>query len=139
MATVSMTKAAAMVGMSKGTLSKALKSGRLSAAEKTANGYLIDISELYRVFPKKPSEDVAQARLETSSETGKHQVDALERELRAVREASEAKDAVISDLRTDRDEWREQAKAAQRLLEGPKNDVSNRERKGFRWWFTRGE
>lgn len=137
MATVSMTQAAALVGKSKGTLSKALKSGRLSYAEKTDNGYLIDLSELYRVFPAKPSQEVEQARLETPSETGKLQVEALQRELALMREAGEAKDAVIADLRTDRDEWREQAKQAQRLLEGPKDDVSNRERRGWRAWFTR--
>src|SRR3546814_3153813 len=45
MATVSMTKGAELAGVSKGTVSKALKSGRLSYAEKTDNGYLIDTSE----------------------------------------------------------------------------------------------
>ena len=58
MATVSMTKGAELVGVSKGTVSKALKSGRLSYAEKTDNGYLIDTSELFRVFPPKQPETV---------------------------------------------------------------------------------
>lgn len=38
MATVSMTKGAELAGVSKGTVSKALKSGRLSYAEKTDKG-----------------------------------------------------------------------------------------------------
>ena len=46
MATVSMTKGAELAGVSKGTVSKALKSGRLSYAEKTDNGYLIDTSDV---------------------------------------------------------------------------------------------
>src|SRR3546814_14390296 len=52
MATVSMTKGAELAGVSKGTVSKALKSGRLSYAEKTDNGYLIEHSELFRVFTR---------------------------------------------------------------------------------------
>jgi hypothetical protein len=40
-----------MVGVSKATLSKALKTGKLSYVEKTEKGYLIDTSELFRVFP----------------------------------------------------------------------------------------
>lgn len=56
MATVSMTKGAELAGVSKGTVSKALKSGRLSYAEKTDNGYLIDTSELFRVFPPKQAQ-----------------------------------------------------------------------------------
>src|SRR3546814_13568062 len=65
MATVSMTKGAELAGVSKGTVSKALKSGRLSYAEKTDNGYLIDTSELFRVFPPKQPETVEEARLDT--------------------------------------------------------------------------
>src|SRR3546814_6921555 len=67
MATVSMTKGAELAGVSKGTVSKALKSGRLSYAEKTDNGYLIDTSELFRVFPPKQKETVAESRSETPS------------------------------------------------------------------------
>src|SRR3546814_1195925 len=65
MATVSMTKGAELAGVSKGTVSKALKSGRLSYAEKTDNGYLIDTSELFWVFPPKQTETVEEARLDT--------------------------------------------------------------------------
>ena len=61
MATVSMTKGAELAGVSKGTVSKALKSGRLSYAEKTDNGYLIETSELFRVFPPKQPETVETA------------------------------------------------------------------------------
>src|SRR3546814_4983044 len=60
MATVSMTKGAELAGVSKGTVSKALKSGRLSYAENTDNGYLIDTSEMFRVFPPKQPENVAE-------------------------------------------------------------------------------
>lgn len=126
MATVSMTQAAAMVGKSKGTLSKAIKSGRLSYVEKSDNGYLIELSELYRVFPKKPSEPVEGVRLETGSETAKVEVESLRREADMLR-------ATVDDLRADRDAWRDQAQRL--LLEGP---VQTGERRGFLGWFRRG-
>ena len=53
-----MTKGAELAGVSKGTVSKALKFGRLSYSEKTDNGYLIETSELFRVFPPKQPETV---------------------------------------------------------------------------------
>jgi inorganic triphosphatase YgiF len=126
MATVSMTQAATLVGKSKGTLSKALKSGRLSYAEKTDNGYLIEISELYRVFPKKPSEQVAQVRLETAGATAKFEVDALRREAEMLR-------STLDDVRADRDAWRDQAQRL--LLEGPA--VQPVARRGLFGWFRR--
>ena len=127
MATVSMTQAALLVGKSKGTLSKALKSGKLSYAERTDNGYLIDISELYRVFPPKPSQEVDGSRLETASDTAKVEVDALRRELDLLQ-------TTVSDVRADRDAWRDQAQRL--LLEGPGHGEG--QRRGFLGWFRRG-
>lgn len=46
-------QAAKEVGKSKGTLSKAVKDGKLSVAKKDENGsFQIDPAELFRVFPK---------------------------------------------------------------------------------------
>lgn len=129
MPTVSMTQAADLVGKSKGTLSKALKSGKLSYAEKTANGYLIELSELYRVFPAKPSEVVSGSRSETPDETAKAEADALRRELAMVKQSADDLRGVVDDLRADRDAWRDQAQRL--LLEGPR-EVSNRA--GWRFW-----
>ena len=127
MATVSMTQAALLVGKSKGTLSKALKSGKLSYSERTDNGYLIEISELYRVFPPKPSQEVDGARLETVPETAKVELDALRRELDLMQ-------TTVADLRADRDAWRDQAQRL--LLEGPGHGEG--QRKGFFGLFRRG-
>ena len=46
-------EAALAVGKSKATLSKDLKSGKLSFVSKTKSGYDIDPSELFRVYPKR--------------------------------------------------------------------------------------
>lgn len=120
-----MTKGAELAGVSKGTVSKALKSGRLSYAEKTDNGYLIETSELFRVFPPKQPETVEPARLEpvkgneeTLIETG-----GLRREIELLREQLRDRDGVVDDLRRRLDQSDEERREAQArvigLLAGP--------------------
>lgn len=104
MATVSMTEGARLVGRSKGTLSKALKSGKLSYVEKTDNGYIIDVAELTRAFPMKPTGPVEPIRIETPVPSNEDK--ALRVEVEMLRQQ-------LEDLRGDRDAWRDQA---QRLL-----------------------
>jgi hypothetical protein len=108
MAYMSLGQAAKVAGMSKATISKALKTGRLSYVEKSTAGYSIDPAELFRVFPPKPVLTVESERSQTPVETGKSQADRVELELLRQR---------VEDLQRDRDAWREQA---QRLaLAGP--------------------
>src|SRR3546814_5570927 len=97
MATVSVTKGAELAGVSKGTVSKALKSGRLSYAEKTDNGYLIDTSELFRVFPPKQKETVAESRSETPSGNSETPINSggLQREIELLREQLQDRDSVV--------------------------------------------
>jgi transcriptional regulator with XRE-family HTH domain len=132
MATVSMTKGAELAGVSKGTVSKALKSGRLSYAEKTDNGYLIDTSELFRVFPPKQTETVETARFdtplgnrETLMETG-----GLLREVELLREQLRDRDGVVDDLRQRLDKSEDERREAQArvigLLAGPGPTESKR-------------
>lgn len=132
MATVSMTKGAELAGVSKGTVSKALKSGRLSYAEKTENGYLIDTSELFRVFPPKQAETVELTRsktdkgnVETPIETG-----GLHREIELLREQLRDRDGVVDDLRRRLDQSDEERREAQArvigLLAGPGPTESKR-------------
>ncbi len=132
MATVSMTKGAELAGVSKGTVSKALKSGRLSYAEKTDNGYLIDTSELFRVFPPKQPETVEptrpetdKANVETLIETG-----GLRREIELLREQLRDRDGVVDDLRRRLDQSDEERREAQArvigLLAGPGPTESKR-------------
>lgn len=104
MSNVSMTKAASLAGVSKSTLSKALKNGRLSYVEKSEKGYLIDTSELFRVFPVNSSKPVLVTESEPSGERGEagQVIELLKEQLRD-------KDSIIADLREDRDIWRAQA------------------------------
>ena len=56
-------------GVQKSTLSKALKSGKLSYFDKTSAGYKIEPSELFRIYPRKlqgtVADTVGSERLDT--------------------------------------------------------------------------
>ena len=104
----SLGQASKEAGVSKATISKALKTGRLSYLSKSTAGYEIDPAELFRVFPKKPLANIESERSETPVETGKSDADRLEIQMLRAR---------VEDLQSERDAWREQA---QRLaLTGP--------------------
>ena len=129
MATLTMGQAAKETGVSKATLSKALKSGRLSYVAKTTAGYEIDPAELFRVFPPKPSAGVEGERSETHRE---HLLldDAHRREVQLLREQ-------LDEVRTDRDAWREQA---QRLaLAAPETVAAPVPKRSIWPWGHRGE
>ena len=113
-------QAAIAVGKSKATISKAIKSGKISA-DKQANGsYKIEPSELHRVYPPTLS-TVEPERSETPNSTvvNLRETIELEVELKAARQR-------IIDLEEDRDQWRQQAS---RLL--------THSEKAKRGWFKR--
>lgn len=126
-----MTKGAELAGVSKGTVSKALKSGRLSYAEKTDNGYLIETSELFRVFPPKPEtvETAHSQPLIGNRETPMETV-GLHREIELLREQLRDRDGVVDDLRHRLDRSDEERREAQArvigLLAGPGPTESKR-------------
>jgi hypothetical protein len=132
MATLTMGQAAKETGVSKATLSKALKTGRLGYVAKTRAGYEIDPAELFRVFAPKPLVNVEPERSETHRE---HLLldDAHRREVQLLREQ-------LEEVRTDRDAWREQA---QRLaLAGPVEEGlvrADAKSSGRRAWWPFGE
>lgn len=105
-------EAAKATGKSKATISKAIKSGRVSARKDETGTFHIDPSELHRVYPP----TVYNEQKETHTNTaGKTDIDGTIRELQARLEAANErlsdKDTVIADLREDRDRWRQQATA----------------------------
>jgi hypothetical protein len=110
----SLGQAAKAAEVSKGTVSKALSSGRMSYRSKENGQYQIDAAELFRVFPKKQAETIESERLETPRETDETPV------LRAQLEAAEArlqdKDGVIEDLRRRLDAEAEERRKLTALL-----------------------
>ena len=105
-------EAAKATGKSKATISKAIKSGRISAHKDETGTFHMDPSELHRVY----TPPVSSARNETQVNTpAKPDSDGAIRELQARLEAAHErlsdKEGVIADLREDRDRWRQQASA----------------------------
>lgn len=105
-------EAAKATGKSKATISKAIKSGRISAWKDETGTFHIDPSELHRVY--QPT--VCSEHQETPESTPwKNDIEGSIRELQARLEAAyerlSDKETVIADLREDRDRWRQQATA----------------------------
>ncbi len=129
-------QAAKEVGKSLPTISKALKTGRLSA-KKVGNKYEIDASELFRVWPKKaggdslPSNDGKGLSLSSVNPNNGDEIKALQDALNAERKLNSEKDARITDL-TQRAERAEQKEdTAQAQLVGLLTDQRTAPRKGF--------
>ena len=115
-------EAAKATGKSKATISKAIKSGRISAKKDETGTFHIDPSELHRVYP--PTVSIEQQETPVNTPV-KADIDVTIRELQArleaARERLSDKETVIADLREDRDRWRQQATALltdQRPLKG---------------------
>ena len=105
-------EAAKATGKSKATISKAIKNGRVSARKDETGTFHIDPSELHRVYPPAASSEQRETHVNTPERTN---IDGTIRELQARLEAAHErlsdKEAVIADLREDRDRWRQQASA----------------------------
>src|SRR3954468_23983859 len=105
-------EAAKAAGVAKSTISKALQSGKLSYAEKGPDGYKIDPSELFRVFPKPPetSSEKPQSNEcepdENPTETA-ISVSVLEAQLEGLKALITEKERRIADLEADRTQLRE--------------------------------
>ena len=109
-------EAAKATGKAKATISKAIKSGRISALKGDDGRYRIDPSELHRVYSPTPHKTSEPEQYETPK---KPEVNTREtniiRELEIFLEAAKQRltdrDDQLSDLREDRDKWRQQATA----------------------------
>jgi hypothetical protein len=115
---ITLAQAAERCGVNRSTLLRAVKSSRISGARDDAGNWTVDPAEVFRVFPPKQTPQPAQAS------PGDAATDALVAELRAV----------IADLRSDRDAWREQA---QRLALPAPRQVPQLAQAAKRPWWRR--
>lgn len=103
-------EAAKVTKKSKATISKAIKSGRISAYKDETGTFHMDPSELHRVYPLTVSNEQEETVVNASVNAD---IDGTIRELQARLEAAHErlsdKETVIADLREDRDRWRQQA------------------------------
>jgi len=100
-------QAAKATGVATATITRALKSGKISGQKDNNGAWIIDPSELHRVFPpvslkehEKPSmkQNATPYEMNERSSEG----NALQREIQVLRET-------LSDVREDRDKWRDMA------------------------------
>jgi hypothetical protein len=110
---------AAACGVNRSTVLRAIKSGRISGQRDDAGVWTVEPAELHRIFPPAPAEAAPKAVQQDA------QADALVALLREQ----------LSEMRSDRDAWREQA---QRLISAlPKPASEPAEAKKPRTWWQR--
>ena len=97
-------EAAKAVGVSKSTLSRAIKNGRISATRLEGGSYSIDPAELHRVYPPVARATVADAKSDATRnpEENPSATGVLQAEVDKLREQ-------VAELREERNAWREQA------------------------------
>jgi hypothetical protein len=126
---LSLSEAATAAGIAKSTIWRAIKSGRVSASKTETGCYQIDAAELFRVFPA-TNKHAAMKQDGTAAERAAAAV--LEAQISALKDVSALLREQLEDVREDRDAWRAQAEANQRLL------VDARPRRGFFGWRGKG-
>jgi len=109
-------EAAKATGKSKSTISKAIKNGRISASKGESGVYSIDPSELHRVYPIILQEMGILEQEDTLKSpevdaTKENKIRELEIFLKASEQRLEDRDEQLSDIKEDRDKWRQQATA----------------------------
>ena len=105
-------EAAKATSKSKATISKAIKSGRISAQKDETGTFHIDPSELHRVYPPTVSSEQEETPANTIIRADiAGTIRELQARLEAAHERLSDKEGVIADLREDRDRWRQQASA----------------------------
>lgn len=123
-------EAAKATGKSKPTISRAIKKGTISG-EKNANGeYVLDPSEVHRVWPKlQPTSNDAGTVKQSETHSSAR---ALQTEIDMLRERLADKDATIEDLRTRLDQEGEERRQLTAVL------TDLRKPKGF-WARLKGK
>ena len=134
----SLREAAQQAGVSKSTILRAIRSGRLSAARTEDAGYAIDPAELARVYPPQRATERSAGQDATPATV---RDDALENaglraEVEGLRQLLAQMRDTVADLKEDRDGWRGQAEAAQRLLAATSTPSAGTEPKRP-WWRRR--
>jgi excisionase family DNA binding protein len=124
-------EAAKAAGVSKSTLSRAIKNGRISATRLDDGSYSIEPVELHRVYPPQPHATVALANDDAPRNTHEkaYATGVLEVQLDAVREQLRDRDDTISDLRRRLDQADTERREAQARVVGLLSD--QRPSKGF--------
>lgn len=108
---LSASAAAKVARKSKADILYSIKTGAMSAIKNKRGHWEIDPSELNRVFPytaSEPNHSQLEKPQKTTSETS--ETNALQVEIKMLREQLDFRDVVLAELRQERDDWKVQAK-----------------------------
>jgi hypothetical protein len=110
-------EAARATGRNKTTISRAIKSGKLSATHNPDGSYSIDPAELHRVFPFDPATSDATVAVQpyATDDATAVTVAVLEERVRQLEER-------LHETETQRDQWHNQAERLTRLLTAPQTE-----------------
>lgn len=128
---LSASQAARKTGKSVPTITRAIKSGKISAEKTESGGYQIEASELFRVFKAVTEEPNAKGNA-LQNETPHRPTDETP-ESRLLREKIDALEAALSDAKAERDEWRDQAKRLALALPSPDAPSKPTKRRLWLW------
>ncbi len=112
---LTLNKAAELCGRSKGTITKAIKRGALSAVSKENGVFQIDPAEVLRVFPIKQASTGVSNQKETFKSNSQNDLETrikmveLETKLEAEKKEKEIYKEQVVKLEKDRNDWKEQA------------------------------
>lgn len=126
---LSATQAAERVGKSVPTITRAIKSGKLSAKKRPDKGYDIDPAELFRVWPAVMNESDVTSQMSQGVSDNSNSV--LEAEIAGLRERLADKDSTIEDLRKRLDREGEERRQLTAVLTDERTRSSERTAS---WW-----
>lgn len=142
MAKVGPQRAAELTGVSKSTVQRAMKAGKLSYEIDNAGRRVIDVSELERVFGLAPQGAAApvasNASVESELEKAASMIEAerMKMRIRMLEDQLEASRDHIEDLKDQRDQWQKQAQQvlitsqySQKQAEELKEELKERDRR----------
>ena len=98
---MTMRQAAEWAGVTRGTIHKAITSGRISASKSDTGVYRINPAELERVYPRRQPAGVSGDTLKSQGDT--LELATLRREVELLREGHRASEVREVDLRIERD------------------------------------
>lgn len=147
----SISQAAKETGLSKSTISRAIKAGRISASRQDDGAYLIEPAELFRVYPRNVAQPTSEVRHEA---VRNHREEALATPLKDMeilqiklamteamlsqeRENSRRQQETVEDLRRRLDAASERVLALAQPpqpLSDARHDASRTPPKRRRWW-----
>jgi len=109
-----MKQAANEVGVSKSTISRAIKNGRVSATKDDTGVYHIEPAELFRVYPRTAATRFNNAPMTRDAPPA--EAAALNAEIAGLKAQLDLMRETLDDAKEERTAWQKQAESSQRLL-----------------------